>query len=228
MEKLKIKDIRRVQIIKAALEIIGQGGFEGLTLEKTASKGGFSKGIVSYYFRNKKNLILQSFKFFLEFYMQKISSSITKDMTAMEMFDCILEAVLLPLESNTEQNIREKPEDILQALSFDLPLKLQAQLFLHFYSQAMLDKDFHRVVQDMYSQYFHSIVELIEYGIQKGEFKEVDVQEAAYEIMAMMEGVVTYHLMGFNPFKQRKMRDFCRQFIQERLLKVSWTKKWGA
>ena len=228
MRKLKIKDIRRIQIIKASLEIIGKEGFKGLTLDHVARQAGFSKGVVSYYFQNKKNLILQSFKTFLEYYMQKISASIKEDMTAMEMFDCILEAVLSPLENKREALEGEAQYDIPQALSLDLPLNLQSQLFLHFYSQAMLDKDFHKVVQDMYSQYFRSIVELIEYGIQKGEFKEVDAEETGYEIMALMEGVVTYHLMGFSPFRERNMQEFCREFIRGCLLKVSWTKKWGS
>ncbi len=46
---------------------------EGLTFESVAKKAGVSKGVVSYYFKGKEDLILQSFRAFLDHYNQKVA-----------------------------------------------------------------------------------------------------------------------------------------------------------
>ena len=68
MPKVGMGPIRKNQVINAALACISESGFEKFTLESVARKAGISKGVVSYYFKVKEDVILQSFRAFLDHY----------------------------------------------------------------------------------------------------------------------------------------------------------------
>ncbi|HEY7748492.1 MAG TPA: transcriptional regulator BetI [Aestuariivirgaceae bacterium] len=52
-----IQDIRREELLSAALEVMKRDGFQHATIEKIARQAGASKGIVHHYFKNKQELI---------------------------------------------------------------------------------------------------------------------------------------------------------------------------
>jgi TetR/AcrR family transcriptional repressor of bet genes len=63
MSRAQIKDIRRQELLEAALEIIKRHGLQAATLSSIAEEAGASKGIVHHYFENKQQLIEQAMRY---------------------------------------------------------------------------------------------------------------------------------------------------------------------
>jgi TetR/AcrR family transcriptional repressor of bet genes len=94
MPKIGMEPVRRAETINAALECICEFGIDNTTLDMVAAKAGFSKGIVAYYFKTKKQLVVDSLIAFLESYKLKTMSSITKDMQPLQMIKMVVEISL--------------------------------------------------------------------------------------------------------------------------------------
>ena len=56
--KIGISDIRREELTQAAMECIANKGYDRVTLDDVTKEAGLSKGIASYYFRNREELLV--------------------------------------------------------------------------------------------------------------------------------------------------------------------------
>ena len=91
MPKTGVEQFRRKQVMVAVIAVIADHGIESLTMDKVAKQANVSKGVVTYYFQNKKDLLLQSFRFFLQRYNRIIEDFVHKNMSAMEMMDLVIQ-----------------------------------------------------------------------------------------------------------------------------------------
>ncbi|RYE57051.1 MAG: transcriptional regulator BetI [Rhizobiaceae bacterium] len=58
-QKTRIEDIRRVELIDAAHRVFLREGLKGLTTTKICTEAGMSQGILTYYFRNKEEVLFE-------------------------------------------------------------------------------------------------------------------------------------------------------------------------
>jgi TetR/AcrR family transcriptional repressor of bet genes len=58
-QKTRIEDIRRVELIDAAHRIFLREGLKGLTTTKICAEAGMSQGILTYYFRDKDEVLFE-------------------------------------------------------------------------------------------------------------------------------------------------------------------------
>lgn len=58
-----ISEIRRQELMAAAMKVVEMKGFAGATLEQVAKQAGASKGIVLHYFKNKQQLFEHAMRF---------------------------------------------------------------------------------------------------------------------------------------------------------------------
>ena len=54
----------------------------------------------------------------------------------------------------------------------------------------------------------------IQPGINTGELRNLDPDEAAYGLMAMIEGMVIYRNIGFRPMSPQGYRTVCKDFAR--------------
>jgi TetR/AcrR family transcriptional repressor of bet genes len=59
----RIRDIRRKELLKAALEVMTRDGLQATTIDKIAKEAGASKGLVHHYFRDKDELTEMTIRF---------------------------------------------------------------------------------------------------------------------------------------------------------------------
>jgi len=64
--------LRRLEVARAAVHSIARTGLEGATLRAVADEGGWSVGVVQYYFRNKSELLSAAVDFLAERTADKI------------------------------------------------------------------------------------------------------------------------------------------------------------
>jgi TetR/AcrR family transcriptional repressor of bet genes len=222
MPKLGMKPIRRAQVIRAVIESIADEGLEALTMDGVAKKARVSKGVVNYYFSGKQDLLQQSFQAFLESYYQRIADLIHADMTAWEMLSVVID-VCFPDSDVTLQLWQHDPklkDKIQPEQEPDLiyPIEKLGKVFVHFLTHTVLDEIFETVYQTVYRTYLEGTQAIIEHGIDTKEFRYVDSQEAALGIMALIEGLVLYRNVGFNPLSAKEYRSLCLNFAKQHLL----------
>jgi TetR/AcrR family transcriptional repressor of bet genes len=221
MPKLGMKPIRRAQVIRAVIELIADEGLEALTVDGVAKKAGVSKGVVNYYFSGKHDLLQQSFQAFLESYYQQIADLIQADMTALEMLTVVIDVcfpdgdVALQLWQH-DPKLKHKvlPEENSE---FTYPIEKLGKVFIHFLSRTVLDKTFETVHQTVYRTYLEGTKAIMEHGIDTNEFRQVDAEKAAFGLMALIEGLVLYRNIGFNPMSAKEYRSLCRDYIKDQL-----------
>jgi TetR/AcrR family transcriptional repressor of bet genes len=221
MPKVGMEPIRRTQVIRAVIESVAEKGLEALTMDAVAKKARVSKGVVNYYFAGKRELLLQSFHAFLESYNQQIVDLIQPDMRAMEMMGIVIDVcfpdgdVALPIRKHDpkiEKKARPKDEpDPIYSID------QLGKVFVHFLTKTILDRDFQAVYQKVYDTYLEGMKTIIQHGIAAGEFRQVDPHEAAYALMALIEGMVMYRNIGFRPLSPKNYRTVCKDFARRYL-----------
>jgi TetR/AcrR family transcriptional repressor of bet genes len=221
MPKVGMEPIRRTQVIRAVIESVAEKGLEALTIDAVAKRADVSKGVVNYYFAGKRDLLLQSFHAFLESYYQQIVDLILPDMKALEMMGIVIEVcfpdadVALPLWKH-DPKIEEKarPKD---GPDPTYSIDQLGRVLVHFLTKTILDRDFQEVYQKVYNSYLEGMKTIIQHGMATGEFQDVDPDEAAYGLMALIEGMVMYRNIGFRPMPPQNYRTMCKDFARRYL-----------
>jgi TetR/AcrR family transcriptional repressor of bet genes len=216
-----MEPIRRTQVIRAVIESVAEKGLEALTIDAVAKRADVSKGVVNYYFAGKRDLLLQSFHAFLESYNQQIVDLIQPDMKAMEMMGIVIDVcfpdgdVALPLwkhDPKIKETARSKDEP-----DPTYTIDQLGRVLVHFLTKTILDPDFQEVYHKVYNTYLEGMKMIIGHGIATGEFRDVDPHEAAYGLMALIEGMVMYRNVGFRPMSPKNYRTLCTDFARRYL-----------
>lgn len=200
MPKVGMEPIRRSEIINATLECICMESMEKMSLDMVAKEAGCSKGVVSYYFKSKDNLIFEALKAFLRYYAIKIENQITKDMTPYDMVR-VIQKNAIPQYYNLDNELEPKlnVSELDRVELMNIPPKKKAKLFVNFFSRAMVDSNLQEVIQSVYKEDHKGISEIVDYGVKTGTFKETDIYKSAYAIMSLYIGISMLRVVGFKP-----------------------------
>jgi len=213
MPKLGMEPKRRADVINATLTCISIHGIDGMTLDKVAEYADCSKGVVSYYFKNKDNLTIEAFKSFLAYYGLKIESEIENTMTAGEMIDVTLQHILPPYRDDTEKRINVSQLDGIEKMF--IPHEAQAKLFLQFFSKAVLDRKLQEVVSKSYMADLQGIAKIFDYGNRTEQMSVEDSQSAAYGLLAMVVGLSFFRVANISPNHGEDNRYICEDYVRK-------------
>ena len=195
MPKMGMEPLRRAEAINAALECFCIYGIEKTTLDMVAEQAGFSKGVVAYYFKSKKQLISDSLKAFLKAYKIKTSSQITDQMTPVEMLRSVVEVSLPPMNEEKEEFLNVS--DLEGAKPISLPEKKIAKLFSQYIARAALDDELRETMREVYTQDVAGIAEIISYGKKYYHIREFDEELTAYTLLTLIYGLSFFRITGF-------------------------------
>ncbi|MED4753535.1 TetR/AcrR family transcriptional regulator [Brevibacillus choshinensis] len=211
MPKVGMEPKRRADVINATLACISIHGIDGMTLDKVAEYADCSKGVVTYYFKNKDNLTIEAFKSFMAYYGLKIESEIDPTMKAREMIDVTLKHILPRYRDDTEQRINVSLLDGIEKMV--IPLEDQARLFLQFFSKAVMDPNLQEVVSKSYLADLEGIVKIFDYGNRTGQMSVEDSQSAAYGLLAMVVGLSFFRVANIPPRNGDDNRYICEDYV---------------
>ncbi|WP_127593220.1 TetR/AcrR family transcriptional regulator [Paenibacillus lautus] len=212
MPKLGMEQKRRAEVINATLTCISMYGIDGMTLDKVADRANCSKGVVTYYFKNKDHLMIEAFKSFLAYYGLKIESGIEHTMTSGEMMDLTLKFMLPPFSDDTDRMINVSQLDGVDKMY--IPYADQAKLFVQFFSKTMLDRNLQEVVSKSYEADLQGIAKIMEYGNRTGQMSVEDSRDAAYGLMAMVIGLSFFRVANVPPVKDEDNRYICEDYVR--------------
>jgi AcrR family transcriptional regulator len=159
---------RRDQILAAAEQVVTDKGLDSLRMDDIAKHTGLSKGTLYLYFKNKHNLMVG----ILERALQKelkavegITASATNAEAALQRF---VDAVIGDIQHVTR----------LVPISYS------------FISMAFRNRYVQRSLKKYLRRYIDALIPIIRSGVESGEFRPVDPEEAAIAVAAVVEGTM--------------------------------------
>jgi AcrR family transcriptional regulator len=163
-----VSEERTQQIIEAAMAVFSRLGFDKTRMDDIVQESGLSKGALYWYFKSKDDLIVAI-----------LDNLFGRELT--EMQD-------LPNEEGSagERLLKfmERSLADLKRMSHLMPITYE------FYALAFRNKAVQKTMKHYLKSYLAILEPLIQQGIERGEFRPVDVRQAALAISAIFEGTL--------------------------------------
>lgn len=166
--EMKVKK-KKEDIILSAIAIMNRQGTKGATMEQIAAELLMTKGSLYYYFRNKEDLIFQCHVLVLSRANEDIQQVVTSDKSYEER---LREMIALHID----YAINEKE-------TFNMIIRPD-KTFAEEQLQPLFEK------RAIYSRFFD---EIIERGIEAGEFKQVDVRMVRMMLLGAMNWIQQWY-----------------------------------
>lgn len=96
MAKRSIKEMRRDELMDAAIEAIGEFGIVNATVAIIASKAGMSAGLVNHYFDSKQELLALTLRSLSNLFRKDIIDILPKNATPIERLKAIVDGSFSP------------------------------------------------------------------------------------------------------------------------------------
>ncbi len=167
MPKAVDHDMRRKEVVSLAAQLIARHGIGGISFKTIAEAAGASTAIVSHYFRNKRDLLQQTYRALL-------SASQDEQLAVVNRFDSSifeLAFILLPLR-----------EEMISAW----------RISIEFFAEALGDPMIRNEWEANLEAAARNYERLFERSIGRGDFPQsLNAHEAAQDLLALIRGIGT-------------------------------------
>ena len=191
------QDLRKDQILDAALTVLVQNGYEGSRMDDVVSESQLSKGAIYWYYKSKKDMYLDLVNFWVIRYSATINHLVENDQTAPDQLKSLFNYFIDQYESDPDPFI---------ALT-------------EFWSMAQKDDDFRAKLQKVYSQFLEVLEKIVAKGVKDGDFKKLDIRITAMSIMLNVESINWFTLFDTHGVSARDYIQTISDFILAGLLK---------
>ncbi len=174
MAKHAPQEIRRAQILDAAIKCFADKGYSGTSVDDIAVLTGLSKGAIYHHFRSKREILLAVFE----------------EWSA----DLLARWRSIGEQSGPLEALGRDAQEALALVDDVVPLYRAS---LEFCSHAIQDDDLRQRIAAMYADARRHLTGLIEEACEQGLMREVNPQLAATVAIAMAEGLLL--LKAFDP-----------------------------
>lgn len=181
MPKTSVEEKRRREIMQAALRCFSQRGYYAATMDEVAATAHLSKALIYYYFKNKQELFLAVLDSWLAEFEQALEEVSASDSAAGKL----------------------RRLGFLSAEAAERSAELMNLLF-EFWAQAGREPDLMESFSKALRRYRKWITDVIEDGINDGEFRQVDPQLAAVGLAAALDGLWAHWMLDPQEFSFRQ------------------------
>ena len=191
------QDLRKNQILDAALTVLVQNGYEGSRMDDVVTESQLSKGAIYWYYKSKKAMYLDLVNFWVIRYSATINHLVENDQAAPDQLKSLFNYFIDQYESDPDPFI---------ALT-------------EFWSMAQKDDDFRAKLQKVYSQFLEVLEKIVAKGVKDGDFKKLDIRITAMSIMLNVESINWFTLFDTHGVSARDYIQTISDFILAGLLK---------
>ena len=191
------QDLRKDQILDAALTVLVQNGYQGSRMDDVVSESQLSKGAIYWYYKSKKAMYLDLVNFWVIRYSATINHLVENDQAAPDQLKSLFNYFIDQYESDPDPFI---------ALT-------------EFWSMAQKDDDFRAKLQKVYSQFLEVLEKIVAKGLKDGDFKKLDIRITAMSIMLNVESINWFTLFDTHGVSARDYIQTISDFILAGLLK---------
>lgn len=188
----RLPGAKKERVYRTAVELFGQYGYDGLSVDQLCAQAGISKGSFFQYFPSKSHL--------LEF--------------TVLVFDGYLESVVEELRSNeTAVLARDRLRYLYQALVVNSRLFAAEERFYLFLTQAVDHSAIALKGIDLERHFFSYVTDIIDRGVQTGEIRgDFDVALTGQLCSLVIGALVTRHYSG-DRLPHRHMEEYLVSFL---------------
>ena len=168
------QDQRKNQILKAALSVIVEKGYERSRMDDIVQSSKLSKGAIYWYYKSKKEVYLS----LVDHWVKNYNSGFIKNLEKHS-------AASAQLKGLFDYFIKQFDKD-----------PAAFKILVEFWSLSGRDSDFNDKLQKVYSELLEYIVKIIQDGVDSGEFKNVNPRITALSILINIEGINWFTLFN--------------------------------
>ena len=185
MPRPDVSEERKTQILDAAAIVFSQQGLSNTRMDDIVKQSGLSKGALYWYFKSKEEIILALMHRFF-----------AQDLEDLSQF----------LEAN--ESVREALLQYIESLvSGYMEMQSLVPLIYDYYSSAIRDAEKRTFFKAYFQQYQSRMRDVVQHGIDVGEFKQTNVDTFALTLTAVIEGLFMLNTM------EVEIPDLNQQFI---------------
>ncbi|MBN1138174.1 MAG: TetR/AcrR family transcriptional regulator [Anaerolineae bacterium] len=166
----QLRTERRRQIVKAALAVFAEKGFNAANVSDVAARAGVSQGTIYWYFESKEDLLTQALRTFFDDFGQGTTSALAQCPTATDKLRALGRAMV---------DFAEEAEGLFT-------------LFLEYWASSPRRAEAGRLWTGVLVEYKDLVVGIVEQGVASGEFKPVDADSLVWAMMAAYDGLAAY------------------------------------
>jgi AcrR family transcriptional regulator len=166
--KSDVKEERRKQIIEAATNVFARLGFHKARMDDIVEESGLSKGALYWYFKSKDEIIIAI-----------LDRMFSRDLAHVHE----LQEAELPVKEKLQLYVGHTT-DLISSMQPLMPILLE------FWGLLLRQKKVKQVLGKFYRSYMEILIPIIEEGIERGEFRPMDVESAAIAMGAIFEGTI--------------------------------------
>ncbi len=195
MPRKSIAPKRREQIINALFNCLADKGHESVTVKDIAKRADLHYGVIHYYFESKDDIV-----------SALADSIVTK-------YDNLLSERIGSVESASEK-LEVALDFLVDKFIFNRRLN---RVFYNLVQMAFERASVRRALRKQLRVYRRRITEVVEEGIESGEFKDRDAGASARLMVALMEGMALQWMIEPGSLKRDEVRKLVREAIGGRL-----------
>lgn len=170
---MNAKDDSRQKIIQAAFEAFGESGYDKTSMDDIVKRSGLSKGTLYWHFKNKHELFVATIQFLFKDADEQLEMLVNQDTPAADRIRLFF----------------------AQAMQILAPNPQLVGLLISAFFQSYQNEEAQAVLREFYERYISAIEQLVQQGIDRGEFRQVNPHTAAIAFMAGGDGVALYTLL---------------------------------
>ncbi len=165
-------EVRRSQILHAAIEVCSEKGYHASRIDDIAERAGLSKGAVYHHFDSKQSIYVAVLEQMLDEATRTMSRLDAEGLSVAEVLRKIVEEQLTQTEGQAE---------LLHGL-------------IHLFLIAIHEPDFQRRFNEHYDRFLSTGTMLIRHGIERGELRsDIDPEAAARTLLMGIDGIIFLH-----------------------------------
>jgi len=171
------KDKKRREILRSALTVFGQRGIHDFKMIQIAEAAGVGKGTLYEYFPSKADVVIGSFELLFE------------------DFEVHMEQRMAQFSKPLDQ-VREY---FLAGIGFFASQKRRLDVLFDFYAAGLPRRDGTPLIKNMADEYHvasEHLAEVVQRGIDEGDFRPVDARVAASALLGMLDGLLFQSALG--------------------------------
>ncbi len=188
---------RKDDIINAAVSLFAENGYFATPTSAVAKKACVAEGLIFHHFKNKAGILIYIFTELSEVYIREIETLIKK---AKPGLDALLAVVRFHFEFAESKSTKFK------VLLRDFPLELTSS-----------DSEAGKIIAEHMTISLNQIKKCIERGRKDGSIRDVPMEETAYIIRGMLNGLSRFKInmpgISINPNIYSEVENFCRRSL---------------
>ena len=188
---------RKEQILDAALHVLVQNGYEQARMDDVVQSSNLSKGAIYWYYKSKKEMYLDLVNFWVMRYSVILNHIVEEEASPSRQLKDLFQFFIDQYETDPQP---------FAALT-------------EFWSMAQKDDEFNTKLQKVYTHFLELIEDIIQRGVQSGEFKKLDIRMTALSIMVNIESINWFTLFEAHGVSVMEYMETITDFILSGLLK---------